>query len=471
MVQNLTKKIQSAKTLINLRKKIYFSVLKKVVPTKSDLLKEKKLFLEIEKKVLSIEGKHSHIEWCGSSARNTHLKNDRDLDLFIMFDRVFTEEELEGEGLRVAAKVFGKNKYEKAYSQHPYLRGKIKGFDVELVPSYKMNSGEKIKSAVDRTSLHNKFLTEKLSLSQKNEIRLLKQFLKGINAYGADLKNCSLPGYGAELLIYYYGDFEKTIKAISNWKEKETIIPFKTKSKLNLSIFKEPLILIDPVDENRNVASALSKENYDKMIYASKLFLANPTINFFFNKKQNMWPVSKIRGFLSKKELICVKAFFPKSIIEDLMWGQFRKFLKKISHFVKENDFVIENSKIFGDGKEVYFLFQFESLTIQSAKKLIGPKFDDLENIKRFLLNKKVISGPRIENDKIVIEIERKYTSLIELFKLFLKEKMIEEKDGVVKAFKKAKILNEKEIIEEYSKNKEFGKFLINYLIGKESFE
>jgi len=66
-------------------KALYKKILEKITPSKQELLAEKKQVEEIKKKVKKIEGKHSHIEWCGSSARGTHLKGDRDLDLFLMF--------------------------------------------------------------------------------------------------------------------------------------------------------------------------------------------------------------------------------------------------------------------------------------------------------------------------------------------------------------------------------------------------
>ena len=89
---------------IKKRKQIYTKVLAKVTPTKNDILEEQALFNNIEKQIFAIEGSHSHLEWCGSSARNTHLKGDRDLDLFIMFDKKMSEKELEYEGLKIGKK-------------------------------------------------------------------------------------------------------------------------------------------------------------------------------------------------------------------------------------------------------------------------------------------------------------------------------------------------------------------------------
>ncbi len=445
--------------------KISKQVLKQIVPTKEELKKEKKVFEEIKEKILEVEGEHSHVEWCGSSARDTHLKNDRDIDIFVMFKSEMKEEKLEKEITKIASKVFGK-KWEKAYSQHPYARGSYKGYSTEIVPGYIVKKGSEKKSAVDRTPFHNKFIIKNMKKKQKNEARLLKQFLKGIDAYGADLKNCSLPGYGIELIILKYGSFKKSLEKISNWKKGEKIVFNKNKNPK----FKDPLIIIDPVDPNRNVASAVSIEQFERIIYASKKFLEKPMKKFFFKKKKKRWSVTKVKKMFEKKELIAIKAPFPKKYLEDIIWGQLRRMLKKIGNYIEEKDFKIERKKMWSDCKEVWFIFELETLTLQKSKKIIGPRFDDEENVKKFLEKKrKILSGPRIEGEKIVLETERTITTAKDALKLFIKEYKKEEKEAMKEMLKKAIVIDEKGIVKNYKG--EFADFLTTYLEGKEIFE
>ncbi|MDD3083628.1 MAG: CCA tRNA nucleotidyltransferase [Candidatus ainarchaeum sp.] len=447
------------------RIKLYNKVLKKIIPTKKELIEEQKIFEEINQKIKKINGKHSHLEWCGSSARNTHLKNDRDLDLFIMFDKELTDKELEKEGLRIGKNVFRGYKWEKAYSQHPYIRGIIKGFDIEIVPGYIVKSGSEKKSSVDRTPFHNKYLLKRLSEKQKNDIRLLKQFFKGIDAYGADLKNCSLPGYGIELLILYYKNFENALKEISKWK-KIKIIKFNKEEEF----FENPLVIIDPVDPKRNVASALTEEQFNKIILASKLFLKNPSIKFFFKQKNKKWNKKKVEKMLNKKELIAIKTEFPKKDLPDLIWGQLRRMLKKISNDLEENDFIVLRKKVWSNEKDVWFIFELETLKLQKAKKIIGPKVIDEENVKKFLEKKrKILSGPRIEQERVILEIEREKINASEILKDFLKKCEKQEKKAMKIILKKSKIIFEKEILKEYKG--EFAEFFTKYLEGKEIFQ
>ena len=58
----------------------------------------------------------------GSIARNTWVRGDRDLDVFMLFDVSLSREQLEEEGLALARNIaleFSKSFHEK-YAEHPY---------------------------------------------------------------------------------------------------------------------------------------------------------------------------------------------------------------------------------------------------------------------------------------------------------------------------------------------------------------
>jgi len=450
-------------------KALYTKILKKITPQKQELAAEKELVNSIKKKVDKMDGKHSHMEWCGSSARGTHLRGDKDLDLFIMFDKHLSSKELEEEGLRIGKEIFKGNKWEIAYSQHPYIRGEINGFEVEIVPGYVVASGAEKQSAVDRTPFHNKYLLKKMKVSQRQEVRLLKQFLKGIGAYGADLKNQALPGYGVELLVLYYKTFDKTLKAISKWKEKTVIKIEKIKRDAGED-FIAPLVLIDPVDENRNVASALSVEQYNKMILAAKKFLQTPSEKFFFKEELNEWPIEKVKEELQKKEFIAIEADFPTNILPDLVWGQLRRYLRKAATHLEENDFVVKKSALWSDEKKIFFMYELNTLTLPKVKKVLGPPVTDNENVKNFLARKrKIVSGPKEENGRIVIEAEREEISATAILKKFIEETKRNEKKGLKEGLTHATPLPESEILKHYKST--FAQHFTKYLEGKEIFE
>ncbi len=86
-------------------KEIIQRVLKKIKPSKGEIKKEKKVIEKIIKKIKEIEGKHVDVVLAGSIARGTHLKGDRDIDLFVLFPEELSREEFVKEGLKIGKKV------------------------------------------------------------------------------------------------------------------------------------------------------------------------------------------------------------------------------------------------------------------------------------------------------------------------------------------------------------------------------
>ncbi|UCE74498.1 MAG: nucleotidyltransferase domain-containing protein, partial [Methanomassiliicoccales archaeon] len=152
----------------------------------------------------------------GSVAKGTHLTNP-DIDIFIMFPSTTSRKELESHGLSIGMDVL--DEYEKRYAEHPYTRGKVDGMNVEIVPCYKIEDPSQKMSAVDRTPFHTNYIIEHQKDVQKNQVRLLKQFLKGIGIYGAEAEIEGFSGYLCELLVLHYGDLKSLIANARNWNK------------------------------------------------------------------------------------------------------------------------------------------------------------------------------------------------------------------------------------------------------------
>jgi len=455
-------------------KKLLETTIKKITPSLNELKKESEFAEKIKEKINLIGGNFESIELVGSIARNTHLRGDRDLDIFILFPKNTPREEFEKEGLRIGKEVFKGHKWEKAYSEHPYIRGEIEGYKVEIVPAYKILDAGLLQSAVDRSVFHAEHIIQNLKPGQEKEVRLMKQFMKGTKCYGADLSSNGFPGYVAELLILKYGDFKNALKEISQWKNGEVIdteiqyTPDEATKKFNTH-----LIVIDPVDKNRNVAAALSLNQFARFIGASRAFLKKPSPNFFFPKNHKPWPAKKLRAFLKKTELVAIEMGYPNDVVEDVMWGQLRRFSKKIANLCEEKDFSVKRSEEWLEHqKRCIIMIELESTILQKVKVEEGPEVIDEKNSEAFLkAHPKIISGPRIENARWIVEVERNYSDIKILLKDLLKKMKKQEREGIRKGIsKKCTILNEKEIVELYSKNKEFQQFLTAYLKGKEIF-
>lgn len=454
--------------------KILKKVLAKVKPSREELSRNKKMASEIISKIKKIEGSHIGVVLAGSLARETNLKGDHDLDIFVLFPKKLKRDEFEREGLRIGKEVFRGHKWEEAYSEHPYVRGNINGFDVEVVPSYKIeNTSEKI-SAVDRSPLHNKYLLEKLRPGHKDEIRLVRQFLKGIGCYGADLKVSSVPGYVTELLILKYGDFENFIKNAASWRNGEVIDieNYYKNAEDARKKFDSHFIVVDPTDKNRNVAAALSFDQYCRVIAAARSFLKKPSINYFFGKKFKKWEIAYVKEALSEKELIAVRMPYPKNANSDIIYGQMKRFRKKMLNALEYSEFRVYHGREWTDEKtEIIIILELENLRIQEVTRRAGPEITQREHSEKFIsVNKKIIAGPRIEQGRWVIEKKRKYWDANKLIGAFLKKEKSSEKKPLKDALMRAKIMHENEILALYKKDESFAEFLTFYLKGKEKF-
>jgi len=182
-----------------------------VIPSKGEVEKAMKAEEELRKRLDDILKSYPQLEYrfLGSYARNTWLRGNLEIDVFILFPEETPIEELERIGLEIGKAVV--DEYELRYAAHPYVHGKVFGVEVDVVPCYKLKSPDKIKSAVDRTPFHHDWLKDRIK-GKENDVRLLKQFLKANGIYGAEYKVRGFSGYLCELLVVFYGSFLDVVK-------------------------------------------------------------------------------------------------------------------------------------------------------------------------------------------------------------------------------------------------------------------
>tara|TARA_B100001123_G_C15186251_1_gene977433 strand:+ start:87 stop:1268 length:1182 start_codon:yes stop_codon:yes gene_type:complete len=211
----------------------------------------------------------------GSVAKETFLRG-ADIDIFLKFKEGTN---LKMEGLAAARKILPEGR--ELYAQHPYLRGEIDGVGLDVVPCYEINNPSKPVSAVDRTPFHTEWVVKNIC-GMEDEIRLTKQFLKGAGAYGAGAAIGGFSGYLVEILCIKNKGFTNLLEEISGWRPPVKLGEIEGAP-------ASPIMLPDPVDRRRNVAAGVTLRGLGAAILASKAFLENPSIDFFFpNKKERI---------------------------------------------------------------------------------------------------------------------------------------------------------------------------------------
>lgn len=449
--------------------KIQKKVIEKITPTEEYRKKLKKIVKEIEKELKKEIKKRklpADVILVGSIAKDTYLMNNMDIDFFICFPKNFKKEKI-AETTQKIGKTLLINT-EESYAEHPYIRGYYKDYYVEIVPCYKIEKASQKLSAVDRTPLHTEYVKKNILKEQKKEVRLFKQFLKGINCYGAEAQIQGFSGYLCEILILYYKSFDNLIKNAKNWKKGIKLALKDGK----YPDFDTPLVFIDPVDPDRNVASALSEKKFDLFIKASKDYIKNPSVNFFFPKPIKPWSYEKIKNKIKKQNCRYIGIVFNEpDLIDENLYPQIRKAESSIEKACKEKDFEIYDTQFFVDkkNKKIYIIIKTDKEKLQDTKIHQGPPLKLDKNVKKFKQkwknSKRGIKEPFEKNKRINVEIKREYVDI----KKFLKDNLSKLSlgktlDKIVN--RKYRIVENKELL-----NKELLIFWTDYLDEKYSWE
>jgi len=191
-------------------------ILKEIKPTVAQNKKVEALIEELSEMVIDESRQLDlHIEpmLVGSVAKSTHLK-DPDIDLFLMFPESTPLDELKTKGLEIGKRILGGREH---YAQHPYVRGMYKGFQVDLVPCFRIRDTRSKMSAVDRTPFHTEFIKKHIKKGEGDQVRLLKRFMKGIECYGAEAKVQGFSGYLCELIVMLFVSFQNVLEDETAW--------------------------------------------------------------------------------------------------------------------------------------------------------------------------------------------------------------------------------------------------------------
>ena len=231
----------------------------------------------------------------GSVAKDTFLKDDFDADLFIRFDLDYKDKDISNIVEDILNRLH--HPIERIHGSRDYFHFVNKKINYEIVPVLKVHPSN-VSSAQNVTDLSPEHVfwvkkhTDKNPVL-KNEIRIAKQFCKANEVYGAESYIKGFSGHIIDILVIYFGSFIKLITAFSSIKnvslnhpiiidpENHQSDPLQDLNSSKLS----PLIIIDPIQKDRNAAAALSQEKLMTFMSACKNFLENPSDKYFVTQK------------------------------------------------------------------------------------------------------------------------------------------------------------------------------------------
>ncbi len=456
-------------------------VLKEITPTEDDRKKIENLAKKLEQKVAQAAAQknvEAIIRVEGSVAKDTWIRKEPDIDVFMCLSPTIPRKELGETSLQIAREATKGSRQVERFAEHPYLEAFVENVRVNIVPCYCTKQGEWL-SATDRTPFHTDYIKKHLNKTLRNEIRLLKKFMQGIGVYGAEIKTGGFSGYLCELLILHYGSFVETLSAIAGCTQRLTLdienYYAQRENELKL-LFPEPLVVIDPVDKGRNVASAVRAQKIYTFVAAARAFLKNPSRDFFDPPKTRPLPIEKLKQKLRQRGSAHIFLLFnPTQAVPDVLWGQLYRTQRSIRKLFELNDFKVLRDTVWSDEKNLStFILELEQSTLPIVRKHVGPPLErqlECEDfLGKYVGNGNVVSGPYIEDGRWIVELRRKFTNAVD----FMEEKL---KDGgknagvaelVSQALKKElKITVNDEITKIYTDNEEFAAFLTDFLDGK----
>ncbi len=358
----------------------------------------------------------------GSTAKDTWLAGEKDIDVFIALPPTQTKDIFPK--VLAVVKAFLGTKWVEAYAEHPYLKAEVGDYHVDFVPCFTIGWAGHTISAVDRTPLHTAYVTERLTPQAANEVRLLKQFMRGIGVYGAEIRVGGFSGYLCELLILQYATFHATLQQATQWTLGMILDPanlFAGQLDEIRRLFDAPLIVVDPVDPHRNVAAAVSSERLGEFISAARAFLNHPRLAFFYPPPTSPTP-SPLTERLATLGFDVIGVFFAAGgLVPDVLWGQLYKSLRALQGLLVHHGFSVLKTTAWSDEQTVnVFLFGLETRILPATTRHLGPPFDsrDAPNfLTKHVAADTTVIGPWIEDTRWVVGVKRQYTDAVTLLR------------------------------------------------------
>ncbi|MEM3781876.1 MAG: CCA tRNA nucleotidyltransferase [Candidatus Micrarchaeaceae archaeon] len=421
-------------------------VLAEIKPTAEEIAIETNQANEIVSRLRSVIPKDVEIRVVGSLAHGTNLRGSSDIDIFLLFNKKKAKSTITKEGLVYAKKIAKKgDRVSIKYAEHPYARVYFGSMNAvaDIVPAYKIDSIEEMATAVDRSPMHSEFVIKHLADKQKDEVRLLKQYLKSHWLYGAEVFTGGFSGYLCELLVYYLGSFEKVLNFFASASLPIVLLPEKARANSTeaselVRRFSSQFIVIDPVDPNRNVAAPVSTESLARFVLLSRKFLSKPSISEFYGTGfSHKSAISGIKQFTRKAGMDCFLLVFKlpdKS--EDVLWPQLRRIAEQIRHFVESYGFriAISMQAIQGRSGLIAVCAQKQENNSRIVK---GPSVFMRGATDAFLKAHRGAIGTLVEKDTVLAIEQNKFKNIGEALEYVVRGKLKKRhKDVVIKGAK-----------------------------------
>ena len=323
----------------------------------------------------------------GSFAKGTWLRGIKDIDIFVRFPYSKFKDKSDELSDILEEYLNGLFKHvTRLHGSRDYFRVEHKGIRFEIVPILKISKPEEAMNITDVSPLHVEWVKSKADAKARDEIRLLKGFVKANKLYGAESYRRGFSGYGCEILTLCYGGFLGLIRDAAKWRPGKLLDPegyYKTREQAIMALNKSKitaLVVIDPVQPTRNATAALSKANLLHFVELAKGFLKEPSIEYF---KLRVVKEKELRKRYQGKPVVWL-VVKPLEGKEDIIGAKLLKCFEYIAKSAALYGFkIIERGWDWVPGKPAQMWFVFKG-KIPKEHMIIGPPLKEVDHVKRF---------------------------------------------------------------------------------------
>ena len=372
------------------RTDVELEVLEVLRPSRAQLDILGKLYKFLERKLRECLGERGfdvEVEVEGSYAKGTLLSDKWEVDVFVLFKDV-SEKWVKERSLDELRRCVEPLPYLVKYAEHPYLTVTFMGLEAEIVPAIKVDKPRVSGLSVGRTPFHTRYVKGKLREKPclADDVRLLKSFMEGIGVYGAETGIGGFSGYLAELLVIHYGGFLETLRAALKWKPQVYIDPegLGDEGFLRYKYRDSPIIVVDPVDPERNAAASVTRGKLATFMLASALYLRKPHKSYFHVYAKRFKPEVLGPAVMVK----CSGSYWGKP--KENVMGKLVRVSTTLSSILEGNGFRVTWSSYASDFVEkAVVVIGLESLELPEVEYRRGPTpWDNLEGSINFLFKR-----------------------------------------------------------------------------------
>ena len=362
----------------------------------------------------------------GSAAKGTIMKGDFDCDIFIRFDMKYRKVSI-SDLLEPALKGLP---YARIHGSRDYFQMDISGIKYELIPVLNVQKKTDADNVTDMSPLHVAWIRKRIDRNPKlkDNIILAKAFCKAAKVYGAESYINGFSGHVIDILIAYYGSFDSLLNNAVTWSRFKVIDIESHGNGISESKIS-PLILIDPIQNDRNAAAALGEEKWEVFRQAARDFLKKPSERFFRIRKLTLKDIKAGIEKSYKGRPYIILSAEPLDGPHDIVGT---KLLKSFMHIQKEletHDFAVAGSG-WEWNQKAYFWFALLSSELAQRKEHTGPPLSRKKDCIRF---RKKHAKTYEKGGRVYAQVKRTHTEARSLIKEIMAGEYIKARTGGMK--------------------------------------